>query len=148
MVCQIRKVFMGQVWIWWCGWEFCYCLELYPVWSLCCTPYVLLTTTQSLTPNCYLLYFFGRISMKTDSCKVSSCYLIVYNYVTSLFIMKIKSIIIFRSSSVIGKSRFQTEMPDDLVVDFRKKISAGTALSSVSCLCTRLSLTPGCHFKE
>lgn len=49
---------------------------------------------------------------------------------------------------MIGKSRFQTEMPDDLVIDFRKKISAGTALSSVPCLCTRLSLTPGCHFKE
>lgn len=75
--------------------------------------------------------------MKTDSCKVPS-----------LFIKNTKSIIIFRSSSVIGKSRFQTEMPDDLVIDFRKKISAGTALSSVSCLCTRLSLTPGCHFIE
>lgn len=81
--------------------------------------------------------FFGRRTSETDSCKVPS-----------LFIMKIKGIIIFRSSSVIGNFRLQRKIPDDLVLDFRKKISAGTALSSVSCHCTRLSLTPGCHFKE
>lgn len=54
--------------------------------------------------------FFGRRTSETDSCKVPS-----------LFIMKIKGIIIFRSSSVIGNFRLQGEIPDDLVLDFRKK---------------------------
>lgn len=63
------------------------------------------------------LFFFGRRTSETDSCKVPS-----------LFIAKIKSIIIFRSSSAIGNFRLQGEMPDDLVLDFRKKTSAGTAL--------------------
>jgi len=81
--------------------------------------------------------FFGRRTSETDSCKVPS-----------LFVMKFKSMIIFRISSVIGNFRLWRGMPEDLVLDFRKKISSGTALSSASCHCTHLSLTPGCHFKE